>query len=122
MGENEIDRLQDIALTLVQVGIKIEEATDADSPKGEKIALTEGVALLVFLVPKAISYAGDGALIKEQFKNATSEDWQTIVDFISGKLDLQNDEVENLIEVGLVWVMATNNLRLAVRDILKKEE
>ena len=36
------------------------------------------------------------------------------------KLDLENDKVEALIEAVLDWADSTNDLRLAVKDILKK--
>ena len=117
-----IDNLKDICLTLVQLGIRIEDATDPDSAKGKKIALTEGIALLVFIVPKAISYAGDIAKIKAEFQDLDSDELDELVVYISEKLDLQNDEVEALVEVGLAWANATNDLRLAVKDILKKDE
>ena len=118
----EIFYLKDICLTLVQVGIKIEEATDPDSARGEKIALTEGVALLVFLVPKAISYAGDAAKIKEEFMDLTADELDELNVYIAEKLDLQNNEVEALVEAGLDWINSTNDLRLAVKDIRKKNE
>ena len=118
----DIDYLKDICLTLVQLGVKIEEATDPDSPRGEKIALTEGVALLVFLVPKAISYAGDAAKIKDEFMDLTSEELDELRIYIAEKLDLQNNKVEELIEAGIDWIDATNDLRLAVKDILQKDD
>ena len=117
-----IDKLKDICLTLVKLGIKIEEATAEDSAKGEHIALTEGVALLVFLVPKAIAHAGDVAQIKKEFLNLNSDETDELKNFIAEKLDLVNDKVEALVEAGLDWVDATNDLRLAVKDILKKVE
>ena len=116
-----IDYLKDICLTLVQVGVKIEEATDPDSARGEKIALTEGVALLVFLVPKAISYAGDAAKIKDEFMDLEQTELDELRTYIAEKLKLQNKEVEALIEAGIDWIDATNDLRLAVKDILNKE-
>ena len=123
MGEEfGIDNLKDICLTLVQVGIKIEDATDPDSPRGKKIALTEGVALLVFLVPKAISYAGDAAKIKDEFLDLDSDELDELIVYVAEKLDLKNDEVEALIEAGLDWVDSTNDLRLAVKDIRNKPE
>ncbi len=116
-----IDYLKDVCLTLVQVGVKIEEATDPDSARGEKIALTEGVALLVFLVPKAISYTGDAAKIKNEFMDLSAVEFDELRTYIAEKLDLKNDEVEALIEAGIDWIDATNDLRLAVKDILNKE-
>ena len=116
-----IDYLKDICLTLVQVGVKIEEATDPDSARGEKIALTEGVALLVFLVPKAISYAGDAAKIKDEFMDLEQTELDELRTYIAEKLKLQNKEVEALIEAGIDWIDATNDLRLAVKGALNKE-
>ena len=122
MGEYGIDQLKDICLTLVQLGIKLEEATAEDSAKGAKIALTEGVALLVFLIPKAISHAGNVSQIKDEFMDLDQVELDELKTFIAEKLDLQNDEVEALVEAALDWVDSTNDLRLAVKDILKKEE
>ena len=116
-----IDYLKDICLTLVQVGVKIEEATDPDSARGEKIAFTEGVALLVFLVPKAISYAGDAEKIKNELMNLEQTELDELRIYIAEKLDLKNDEVEALIEAGIDWIDATNDLRLAVKGALNKE-
>jgi len=118
----EIDYLKDICLTLVQLGIKIEESTDPDSPRGEKIALTEGVALLVFLVPKAISYAGDADKIKDEFMDLDAGELDELSNYIAEKLDLKNDKVEALVEAGLELLTSINDLRLAVKDILKKDE
>jgi len=112
-----IDKLKDICLTLVQTGIKIEEATDPDSPRGEKIALTEGVALLVFLVPKAIAYAGDVAQIKDEFMDLDSDELDQLKAYIADKLDLENDKIEALVEAGLDWLDATYDLIQAVRDL-----
>ena len=121
MEEYGIEKLKDICLTLTQLGIKIEEATDPDSAKGEKIALTEGIALLVFLVPKAIGFAGDVEKIRNEFNNLSAEEIDELVLFIAEKLDLENDKIEKLVEAGLDWADSTNDLRLAVKDILKKE-
>lgn len=121
MEEYGIEKLKEIGLTLTQLGIKIEEATDPDSAKGEKIALTEGIALLVFLVPKAIGFAGDVETIRNEFNNLDSEETDELVVYICEKLDLENDKVEALIEAGLDWADSTNDLRIAVKDILKKE-
>jgi len=112
-----IEKLKDICLTLTQVGIKVEEATDPDSPRGEKIALTEGVALLVFLVPKAIAYAGDVAQIKSEFLDLDAAELDELKAYIAEKLDLQNDAVEVLVEAGLDWLDATYDLILSVRDL-----
>ena len=112
-----IDKLKDICLTLTQVAIKIEEATDPDSPKGEKIALTEGVALLVFLVPKAISYAGDVGQIKDEFMDLDSEELDELKTYIAEKLDLENDKIEALVEAGIDWLDDTYDLIQAVRDL-----
>ena len=117
-----IDELKEICLTLVQLGIKLEEATSEDSAKGGKIALTEGVALLVFLIPKAISHAGNVQQIKDEFLNLNSAEIDELKNYIAEKLDLLNDEVEALVEAALDWVAATNDLIVAVKGILKKEE
>jgi len=112
-----IDVLKDICLTLSQVAIKLEEATDPDSAKGEKIALTEGVALLVFLVPKAISYAGQVGQIKDEFLDLDTDELGELKDYIAEKLDLENDKIEALVEAGLDWLDATYDLIQAVRDL-----
>ena len=116
-----IDELKEICLTLVQLGIKLEEATSEDSAKGGKIALTEGVALLVFLIPKAISHAGNVQQIKDEFLNLNSTEIDELKNYIAEKLDLLNDEVEALVEAALDWVAATNDLIVAVKGILKKD-
>jgi len=112
-----IDVLKDICLTLSQVAIKLEEATDPDSAKGEKIALTEGVALLVFLVPKAISYAGQVGQIKDEFMDLDADKLEELKIYIAEKLDLENDKIEALVEAGLDWLDATYDLIQAVRDL-----
>jgi hypothetical protein len=116
-----VENLKDICLTLTKLGIKIEEATSEGSAKGEKIALTEGVALLVFLIPKAISYAGDASKIKDELFDLSADELDEIKDFISEKLDLQNDDVEELVEAGLDWADSTNDLRIAVKNIMNKD-
>lgn len=118
MGEEfGIDNLKDICLTLAQVAIKLEEATDPESARGEKIALSEGVALLVFLVPKAISYAGDAGKIKDEFLDLDSAELDELRIHIAEKLDLQNDKVEALVEAGIDWLDATYDLINTVRDL-----
>jgi len=112
-----IDVLKDICLTLTQVAIKLEDATDPDSAKGEKIALTEGVALLVFLVPKAISYAGQVGQIKDEFMNLDADELGELKDYIAEKLDLTNDKIEALVEAGLDWLDATYDLIQSVREL-----
>lgn len=112
-----IEKLKDICLTLTKLGIKIEEATDPESAKGEKIALTEGVALLVFLVPKAIAYAGDVGQIKDEFLDLDAAELDELKAYIAENLDLQNDKVEGLVEAGIDWLDATYDLIQSVRDL-----
>ena len=112
-----IDLLKDICLTLTQVAIKLEEATDPESAKGEKIALSEGVALLVFLVPKAIAYAGDAGKIKDEFMDLDQAELDELKAYIAEKLDLENDKIEALVEAGIDWLDATYDTIQAVRDL-----
>ena len=117
-----IENLKDVCLTLTEFAIKMEEALSEDSPRGKKLGLGEIVSLGVFIIPKAIGHAGEIQEIKVEFQDLDSDELDELVAYISEKLDLQNDEVEALVEVGLVWADATNDLRLAVKDILKKDE
>ena len=121
MEEYGIDKLKDVALALTEFGMKLEDALSEDSPKGKKLALSEAISLGVFVAPKAISLAGDAEAIRNEFNNLSGEEMDEIRIFIAEKLDLANDAVEELIEAGLVWIDATNDLRLAVKGILKKD-
>jgi len=122
MEEYGIDKLKEIALAVVQVGVKIEESTDEDSPKGKKFSLLqEGLPLFVFIIPKAIGFAGDAEQIRNEFHDLSEAELEELNTYIAEELDLENDKVEALIEAGLDWLESTNGLRLAVRDIIKKD-
>ncbi len=122
MGEEYgIDKLKEAGLVLVQFGMKLEGALSEDSPKGRKLAFSEIIDLGIFVAPKAIGLAGDIGLIGKQWNDADEDEIEEVKEFIAEKLDLANDEVEALIEAGLEWGVATNNLRLAVKDILDKD-
>jgi len=113
-----IENIKDICLTLVEVAIKIEEATDENSPKGKKFALLqEGLPIFVFLIPKAISYAGDAAEIRDEFMDLDSAELDELKVYIADELDLENDKVENLIEAGLDFLDAVYDLILAAKDL-----
>lgn len=116
-----IEKLKEICLTLTEFGIKLEEAFSEDSPKGKKLSLGEAISLGIFVAPKAIGHAGDAEAIRNEFNDLSTEEIDEIVVYISEKLDLVNDKVEALIEAGMEWADATNDLRIAVKDILKKD-
>ena len=116
-----IDKLKEIALTLTEFGMKLEQAFSEDSPKGKKLSLTEAIGLGIFIAPKAISLAGDIEQIRNEFNDFSNDELEELKDYIAEKLDLLNDEVEALVEAGLDWADSTNDLRLAVKDILNKE-
>ena len=117
-----IENVKDICLTLVYVALKIEAATDEDSPKGKKFALLqEGLPIIVFLIPKAISYASDAAEIKDEFMDLTGEELDELKDYIAVELDLENDKIEALIEAGLDFLGAVYDMIQAVKD-LKEDE
>ncbi len=116
-----IEKLKEICLTLTEFGIKLEEAFSEDSPKGKKLSLGEAISLGIFVAPKAIGHAGDAEAIRNEFRDLSTEEIDEIVAYISEKLDLVNDKVEALIEAGMEWADSTNDLRIAVKDILKKD-
>jgi hypothetical protein len=116
-----IDSLKKVALTIVEFGMKLEEALSEDSPKGKKLALSEAISLGVFIAPKAIGHAGDSEQIRAEFVDLDGDELDELVTYISDKLDLANDKVELLIEAGLDWLDSTNDLRLAVQAIIKKD-
>jgi len=120
MEEYGIEKLKDVCLTLTQFGMKLEESLSEDSPKGKKLALSEAISLGVFIAPKAIGHAGDAEAIRNEFNDLSNEELDEIKEYIAEKLDLENDKVEALIEAVLDWADSTNDLRLAVKDILKK--
>ncbi len=122
MEEYGIEKLKEICLTLTEFGMKLEEAFSEDSPKGKKLSLGEAISLGVFIAPKAIGHAGDAEVIRNEFKDLDTEEMDELVEYVSEKLDLENDKVEALIEAGLDWADSTNDLRIAVKDILKKDE
>lgn len=116
-----INKLKEICLTLTEFGMKLEEAFSEDSPKGKKLSLGEAISLGIFIAPKAIGHAGDIEAIRNEFNDLDTEELDELVVYVSEKLDLANNKVERLIEAGLEWADSTNDLRLAVKDILKKE-
>ena len=117
-----IDTLKKVCLTLTEFGIKLEEALSEDSPKGKKLSLGEAISLGVFIAPKAIGHASEVQQIKDEFVDLDADELDEMIVYISDKLDLENDKIENLIEAAFVWLDATNDLRLTVKDIVKKEE
>lgn len=120
MEEYGIDKLKEVILTFIQFGVKFEDVTDEDSPKGRKIALTEWFELGVFIVPKAIAYASDIEQIRNEFNDLSGAETDELVAFVAEKLDLENDAVEELIETVFVWADSTNDLRLAIKGVVKK--
>lgn len=116
-----IEKMKEICLTLTEFGMKLEEAFSEDSPKGKKLSLGEAISLGIFIAPKAISHAGDSEAIRNEFKDLSAEEMDQLVVYVSEKLDLENDKVEKLVEAGLDWADSTNDLRIAVKDILKKD-
>lgn len=116
-----IEKMKDICLTLTEFGMRLEEAFSEDSPKGKKLGIGEIISLGVFIAPKAIGHAGDAEAIRNEFKDLSTEEMDELVVYVSEKLDLENDKVEALIEAGLDWADSTNDLRIAVKDILKKD-
>ena len=122
MEEYGIDKVKEASLVLVEFGMKLEEALSEDSAKGKKIALSEAISLGVFIAPKAIGLAGDAEALKQEFGDLSTTEIAEINYYIAEKLDLDNDKVEALLEAGFEWAVSTNNLRVAVKDILDKEE
>ena len=121
MEEFGIEKVKAASLVLVEFGMKLEEALSEDSPKGKKISLSEAITLGVFIAPKAIGLAGDVEELKKELSDLSTTEIEEVGQYIAEKLDLSNDEAEALIEAGLEWAVATNNLRVAVKDILDKE-
>ena len=115
-----IDKLKEVCLTLTQFGMKLEESLSEDSPKGKKVSLSEAIALGVFIAPKAIGLAGDAEQIRNEFGDLSNDELEELKSYVAEKLDLANDKVEALIEAGLDWADSTNDLRLAIKDILSK--
>lgn len=120
MEEYGIDKLKEVLLSMIQFGVKFEEVTDEDSPKGKKIALTEWFEIGVFVVPKVIAYASDVEQIRNEFNDLSGSEVDELVAYVAEKLDLENDKVEALIESVLEWADSTNDLRLAIKDIRTK--
>lgn len=120
MEEYGITKLKDVCLTLTQFGMKLEESLSEDSPKGKKIALSEAITLGVFIAPKAIGLAGDVEQIRNEFNDLSNDELEELKVYVAEKLDLENDAVEALIEAALDWADSTNDLRIAVKGILKK--
>ena len=121
MEEYGIEKVKEASLVLVKFGIKLEEALAEDSPKGKKVSLGEAIELGVFIAPRAILMAGDIETLKQELGDLSVAEIEEINNYVAEKLDLKNDEVENLIEAGLEWGEATNNLRVAVKNILMKD-
>ena len=117
-----IDTLKKVCLTLTEFGIKLEEALGEDSPRGKKLSLGEAISLGVFIAPKAIGHAGEVQQIKEEFLDLDADELDELIVYISDKLDLGNNKIESIIECGFIWLDATNDLRLAVKDIISKDE
>ena len=117
-----IETLKKVCLTLTEFGIRLEEALSPDSQKGSKLSLGEAISLGVFIAPRAIGHAGEVREIRDEFMDLNSDELDELVVYISDKLDLENDKVEALIEASFDWLDSTNDLRLAVKDILKKDE
>ena len=115
-----IDKLKEVGLVLTQFGMKLESALSEDSPKGKKLAFSEVIDLGIFVAPKAIGLAGDAEQIRNEFNDLSNDELEELKAFIAEKLDLENDKVEALIEAALDWADSTNDLRLAVKDILDK--
>jgi phosphoglycolate phosphatase-like HAD superfamily hydrolase len=121
MEEYGVEKLKAAGLVLVEFGMKLEEALSEDSPKGKKVSLAEAISLGVFIAPKAIGLAGDAEVLKNEFQDLSAVEIEEIQVYIAEQLDLENDLVETLLEAGLEWAVATNNLRIAVQDVLRKE-
>ena len=119
--EYGVDKVKEASLILVEFGMKLEEALAEDSPKGKKISLSEAISLGIFVAPKAISLAGDAEKLKNQIGDMSPEEIEEVSDYVAVELDLSNDEAEALIEAGVEWAVATNNLRVAVKNIRNKE-
>jgi hypothetical protein len=121
--EYGIDVLKEVFKTAIEAGIKIEESLAPDSPKGEKFSLLqEGIPLFVFLLPKVISHIGNADLIKEQFLDLSQAEVDELKAFLVEEIELENENVEALIEAVIDWLDATNDFRLAVKDLVKGSE
>ena len=121
MAAYGIDKVKAASLVLVEFGMKLEEFTSEDSAKGKKIALSEAISLGVFIAPKAIGMAGDIEALKQEFGDLSTAEIGELNDYIAEELDLENDLVEELLEAGFAWAVATNDLRVAVKRIRNKE-
>ena len=116
-----ITKMKEICLTLTEFGMRLEGAFSEDSPKGKKLSFGEVINLGIFIAPKAIGHAGDIEAIRNEFNDLDTEEMDQLVAYVSDKLDLENDKVERLVEAGLDWADSTNDLRIAVKNILKKD-
>jgi len=117
-----IDTLKKVCLTLTEFGIKLEEALSEDSPKGKKLSMGEAISLGVFIAPRAIGHAGEVKLIREEFLDLDADELDELIAFVSEKLELANDLIEDLIEAAFIWLDATNDLRITVKNIVGKDE
>ena len=122
MEEYGTDQLKLVFKTAIEAGIKIEEALAPESPKGEKFSLVqEGIPLFVFLLPKVIAHVGNAETIKNQFLELSQEELDEIKAFLIEEIDLENDAVEALIEAAIDWMDATNDFRLAIKELVNKD-
>ena len=110
-----IEKLKEVGADLAKFGMKIEDALDAEGPKGKKISLAEAVGLGVFAVPKALNHVNDAEEIRQEFKDLDPVEAGELSEHIADKLDLNVDSVENILEAGLDVLVSMNKLRVAIQ-------
>jgi len=112
-----IEKLKDVGTNGVKFAMKLMEALEDG-----KFSIMEGVDLAIFTVPKVLGYVNDGEQIKNEFLDLDDTEAQELSDHIAEKLDLQNDQVEDLIEYFLDWLVGTRVLVRKVKGVISPDD
>lgn len=110
-----IEALKEVGTTFAKFGIKLEEAVDPDGPKGEQVAWSESVGLLIFLAPKVLSHIRNREQIKQELQDMSPEERNEWAAHVIKETDLESDVAEEIVTRVIIWMDATADLVDSVR-------
>jgi len=111
-----IDKIQDVVDVVVDVVLETIAAVKDD----DGLTLTEAVSIALGAVPEFASVWANRVELVAQLKDVSLDELIELLTSIITKLELGNEQLEDVIKKGLLLVVAGANFGIAVRD-LKKE-
>ena len=115
MGTEElgIDKVQDAVNAVADLVLNVIEAVKDE----DGLTLAEGLAIGLEAVPEFASVWENRVELLAQLKDVNLDELITLINGVIDKLELENEELENVIKKGLLLVVAGADFGLAVKAL-----